>query len=298
MAMLRDMEFHGLVSPEQRLGILSRKQMERERPSVAYGAYTADQRDEILEHFARPRWRHYLPYASWQFFCGTRLSEGLALYCDDIDVDRQWCQIIRSRNGGEINEDCKSDEARRVFKIPAIVCARLRELDLDRPGKPLFLGSQGGWIEQRNWRKQIWNPLQAELPKDIPRRPWEATRHTAITLQLESGNMSPYLAAKYFGTSEEMIRERYTRACKEWEEFDVDAGLQLPKKNGARPCDRTPEPSSPAAAGLNRKLSSVPAHPSHAAAPAARLRQHQDRLPSSPPRSSRRPRRQPPPAMY
>lgn len=225
LALIRDAEFAGLVATDQRMRILGRTKMLRERPNVAYAAFSAGERDQILDVFRQPRFAHYLPYVCWQFFCGTRISEGLGLHCEDVDPARQWAQIVRSRNGDDVNDDAKTGHARRVVKLPRVVCAALAPLDLDDVGAYLFRGPEGAPLDRHNFTQRVWRAALEQLHGSVPRRPFTATRHTAITLQCETGNLTPYQAAKYFGTSENMIRARYTRAVKDWAEVDIDAGL-------------------------------------------------------------------------
>ena len=178
------------------------------RPRQAPDPFTEEERDLILDHFARKR-RHYNPFVLLLFWTGLRISEAIGLRWGDIDLRTSKIMIRRSRTLHEDNAPKTAHSERTIDVAPGAVRA-LREI------KPLhvtdedfvFKNLQGRPIFPDAFVKKFWHPALRAL--NLRPRKFYATRHTFISAALGRGVRIKWLA-EYCGTSVDMIERHYGR---------------------------------------------------------------------------------------
>jgi integrase len=173
--------------------------------------YTPEERDGILAFFRdsthRVR-RRYYPLVFTLFWTGMRLSEALGLKWRDVDVRAGTITIRRSRVMGEENAP-KTKRSARTIKLHPDVVEVLRQHRGPRippPTDPVFVNQNGEAVNGDAFYDWNWKPALEDL--SIRLRPVKNTRHTFITTALEQ-RWSPATAARYCGTSLEMIDKHY-----------------------------------------------------------------------------------------
>ncbi len=162
----------------------------------------------------------YYPVIYTQFWTGIRPSEATALKWGSIDLDRGTFSITRSRHLGEENTTKTKGSWRTIRLLPNVE-------DLLKQSKPLrvtegdylFTNTEGGPLDQDQWRKDYWYKSLRAL--SIRERKFYATRHTYISVALSAGVNIKWLAEQC-GTSVAMIEKHYGRYIRD----DGDAPLR------------------------------------------------------------------------
>jgi len=181
--------------------------------------FTEEERDKILLYFKMKN-PFYYPFIYTQFWTGIRPSEATALKWGSIDLDRGTFSITRSRHLGEENTTKTKGSWRTIRLLPNVE-------DLLKQSKPLrvtegdylFTNTEGGPLDQDQWRKDYWYKSLRAL--SIRERKFYATRHTYISVALSAGVNIKWLAEQC-GTSVAMIEKHYGRYIRD----DGDAPLR------------------------------------------------------------------------
>ncbi len=181
--------------------------------------FTEQERDKILLYFKMKN-PFYYPFIYTQFWTGIRPSEATALKWGNIDLDRGTFSITRSRHLGEENATKTKGSWRTIRLLPNVD-------DLLKQSKPLrvtegdylFTNTEGGPLDQDQWRKDYWYKSLRAL--SIRERKFYATRHTYISVALSAGVNIKWLAEQC-GSSVAMIEKHYGRYIRD----DGDAPLR------------------------------------------------------------------------
>ncbi|MEM1170621.1 MAG: site-specific integrase [Cyanobacteria bacterium P01_H01_bin.35] len=178
-------------------------------------ALKASERDKILNAIAiseEPFVQHYFNYYAFLFYTGCRPSEAIALIWDDIVDDYQFINFSRavtdSNDGLRELKGLKTQDS-RLFPINNQVkniLANQKICQPDNPGNRIFASQRGKFIDTKALRMRVWKPILSSLSIDY-KRPY-TTRHTFITLSLESG-MAVKDIAKLVGNTAPIIYKHY-----------------------------------------------------------------------------------------
>jgi len=173
--------------------------------------FTKEERDRIIFAFSTDYYySHYTSYVKFLFFTGCRPSEAIALRWKNItsSVVQFRNSVIVSENGLTEKEGLKTQK-KRDFPITPEVEAILKEVrpETISPESLVFPSPTEKFIDQTNFSYRAWKSILAQLP-DIPYRKCYQTRHTFISLCVESGVNSTAIA-RWTGTSSQMIDHHY-----------------------------------------------------------------------------------------
>lgn len=170
--------------------------------------FTAEERDRILDYFWRKK-RHYYPFVYTMFFVGLRPSEAIALRWGCVDLRSGMLTIEKSRSYGEDNPT-KTARAERTIRARDEVIDELRAVHKLRVTEDSFVFTSEGAhpIDEDRFAENHWHPTLRAC--EVRPRSFYKTRHTFISLSLESGKVRNIKAlADYCGTSVEMIEKHY-----------------------------------------------------------------------------------------
>ncbi len=184
----------------------------RERPDSRYDPWTIEERDLILAEAPRvdPR---FVPLTEFIFATGVRPGELAILEGADFSLRERRCHVRGTKTENSDRHIGLGDRAVAVIAplLPAI--------------GPVFRSANGARLNRHNLSRRFWQPLMHRLEGRVTNRPLQCARHTFISLQLSTGNMTPVEVAAYCGTSVEVIYDRYLRYIPT-RPLDVDKGLR------------------------------------------------------------------------
>lgn len=182
--------------------------------------FTPEERDLILAAFEDDRFRlqmsvysdsHYTPIMKFLFYIGCRPSEAVALQWRNISSDLRLISLqqalIETEDGRMVREGLKTQE-RRKFPCNDRLQALLASVKLEgcKPNALVFPSIEGRYINTNNLRNRAYKRILAGL--GIQYRKLYQTRHTFITLALESG-LNAKNVARSVGSSPEVIYRHY-----------------------------------------------------------------------------------------
>ena len=192
--------------------------------------YTTEERDSILDYFAKNR-PHFYAFVFFRFWSGTRPGEAIGLRWADLDLTRRLARVRRSRVMGHDGET-KTRKSRRDVVLHDVVIDALRAIVPLLPDHDgfVFTTPTGKPIDEVNFQSREWRRALAALK--IRPRPFYNTRHTYISEMLDLG-ARPLWVAKQTGTSLEMIEHHYGRPRDTADELDkLIGGLPTVKTKG------------------------------------------------------------------
>lgn len=158
----------------------------------AWAAFTADERDRIIQEFDVQA-PVYSPWVKALFWTGARPEELCALRWEHLSSDCTECLFQEA-----LPIDMREAQATKNYKSTRFPCnARLqrlfRELE-QRDGRDrsshVFKGVKGGRFDYHNFQTRAWKPLVSELVSKGKVAFYLSqyhARHTWITLALENG---------------------------------------------------------------------------------------------------------------
>ncbi|MBD1836160.1 tyrosine-type recombinase/integrase [Cyanobacteria bacterium FACHB-472] len=163
--------------------------------------------NQIISAFdAHPQFKHYAPFVKFLFLTGCRTSEAIGLQWRHISPDLKTITFSEALVIGQR----KGTKTGGVRKFP--INESLRSLLGDiKPVSPspealIFTSQSGTTIDAHNFLNRAWKTVISELP--IVYRPQYNTRHTFITLCLESG-IQVAQVAQWVGNSPKTIWQHY-----------------------------------------------------------------------------------------
>ncbi len=165
------------------------------------------------------------------FFSGVRLSEGLALRWDAVDLEKKVAHVKRTVALGEVVERTKTGKDRFVLlnerALHALEFAR-EYAERRRKGKGRVTASpfifppskNAEYVRQTSDLHHQWRPVLKEL--GIRYRPPYNCRHTYATICLMSG-LNPAFISQQLGHSVQMLLSTYARwinSSSDWSELE------------------------------------------------------------------------------
>ena len=159
----------------------------------------------VLQTFSQ-KFPEYRDYACFQLACGTRPWESAALVWSKVSRDFSKVEISASYSRGQLRGTTKTGSDRTLILpqgIPELLKARFDRL---KPKKSDLVFSVGGKPINDQKFRQVW--IKAlEIAGVEYRKPY-GTRHTAISLALESGS-NPLAVAQNAGHNLETMYSHY-----------------------------------------------------------------------------------------
>ncbi len=183
--------------------------------------FTPEERERIIEAIAANQFcpkssafkhSHYSAFIRFLFTTGCRPSEAVALQWKHISNDFRQISfeqaLIRTDSGKKIRKGLKTQE-RRKFPCNDSLVQLLKNIKPDgcSPDTLIFAGPRGKHIDTNNFRGRVWEPVLNGL--GIEYRKLYQTRHTFITLALETGKLDAKDVARLVGNSPEIIYRHY-----------------------------------------------------------------------------------------
>lgn len=180
-------------------------------------AFTAEERDAIIDAIANNTFCRYLPkphsyytdYIRFLFWTGCRLEEAAPLLWTDISPDLRTITFSKAIPADvRVLKDTKTHQTRQ---FP--VNDRLYRLlySLPRHSAYVLPSPTGTWIDSHNVLRRTWQPVVRGLVavRTVSEYlPLKHTRHTFITLALDAG-MSSKDVAQLVGNTPEVIDKHY-----------------------------------------------------------------------------------------
>ncbi|QGW77784.1 tyrosine-type recombinase/integrase [Pseudomonas alkylphenolica] len=219
-------------------GLISRNPAESlqlpKRTKKEIDPFTLEEANEIITRlYDHPHWpsQIYAAFFEFVFFTGVRLSEGLALRWDAVDLEKKIAHIRRTVALGEVVERTKTGKDRFVLLNERAL--RALEFAKDyaerrRKGKGrvtespfIFPPSKNAeFVQQTSDLHHQWRPVLKEL--GIRYRPPYNCRHTYATICLMSG-LNPAFISQQLGHSVQMLLSTYARwinSSSDWSELE------------------------------------------------------------------------------
>ncbi|WP_313048073.1 tyrosine-type recombinase/integrase [Pseudomonas soli] len=196
--------------------------------------FTLEEADKIIQELYRHEHWPSLIYAAFfefMFFSGLRLSEGLALRWDVVDMTKKTVHVRRTIALGVVEERTKTNKDRFVLlnerALHALWYAK-QYAERRRKGKGRFTespyvfppGKNGEYVKQTSDLHHQWRPILRRL--GIRYRPPYNCRHTYATICLMSG-LNPAFIAQQLGHSVQMLLSTYARwinSSSDWQELE------------------------------------------------------------------------------
>ncbi|MFK0033002.1 tyrosine-type recombinase/integrase [Pseudomonas monteilii] len=196
--------------------------------------FTLDEANAIIaELYKHKHWpsQIYAAFFEFMFFTGMRLSEGLALRWDTVDVTKKTVHVRRTIALGVVEERTKTGRDRFVLlndrALRALEFAK-QYAERRRQGKGQFTespfvfppGKNGEHVKQTSDLHHQWRPIIKAL--GIRYRPPYNCRHTYATICLMSG-LNPAFIAQQLGHSVQMLLSTYARwinSSNDWQELE------------------------------------------------------------------------------
>ncbi|MGF6594499.1 tyrosine-type recombinase/integrase [Pseudomonas sp. 2835] len=196
--------------------------------------FTLEEANQITTRlYEHPHWpsQIYAAFFEFVFFSGVRLSEGLALRWDAVDLEKKVAHVKRTVALGEVVERTKTGKDRFVLlnerALHALEFAR-EYAERRRKGKGrvtespfIFPPSKNAeYVRQTSDLHHQWRPVLKEL--GIRYRPPYNCRHTYATICLMSG-LNPAFISQQLGHSVQMLLSTYARwinSSSDWSELE------------------------------------------------------------------------------
>jgi integrase len=146
------------------------------------------------------------------FATGCRPSEAIALQWKHISTDFKQITfeqvMIGTDRGRQVRQGLKTQEQRRFPSNTSLVALLQSIKPKDaQPESLVFPSPEGGHIDLNNFRNRTWKTVLKGL--GIEYRKLYQTRHTFITLALETGKLDAKDLARLVGNSPEVIYRHY-----------------------------------------------------------------------------------------
>ena len=220
LAFVRDAEAEGFAPEGIHDAILKRVELPKERVNNRFLPWTQAQRDRILAGAAHlhPAWRRYIAFL---FFTGSRTSEALGLRRRNLHLEERMVAIVESRSEG-CTGHCKTERSVREMRMPHELVAILSTLPAMDPETRVFCGPRGHPLNERNFRRKVWDPLLEEC--GVPPQPPRCARHTYCSLAIANGISFADLA-ELAGDKVSTLEGRYARYTQDRMEIDVDRAI-------------------------------------------------------------------------
>ncbi|UVM64465.1 site-specific integrase [Pseudomonas sp. B21-009] len=219
-------------------GLISRNPAEAlqlpKRTKKEIDPFTLEEANQITTRlYEHPHWpsQIYAAFFEFVFFSGVRLSEGLALRWDAVDLEKKVAHVKRTVALGEVVERTKTGKDRFVLlnerALHALEFAR-EYAERRRNGKGrvtespfIFPPSKNAeYVRQTSDLHHQWRPVLKEL--GIRYRPPYNCRHTYATICLMSG-LNPAFISQQLGHSVQMLLSTYARwinSSSDWSELE------------------------------------------------------------------------------
>ncbi|WP_426427343.1 tyrosine-type recombinase/integrase [Pseudomonas palmensis] len=196
--------------------------------------FTLDEANQIVEKlYQHAHWpsQIYAAFFEFVFFTGVRLSEGLAMRWDAVDLDKKVAHVRRTVALGEVVERTKTGKDRFVLlnerALRALEFAK-NYAERRRNGKGrvtetpfVFPPSKSAeFVQQTSDLHHQWRPVLKDL--GIRYRPPYNCRHTYATICLMSG-LNPAFISQQLGHSVQMLLSTYARwinSSSDWSELE------------------------------------------------------------------------------
>lgn len=196
--------------------------------------FTLDEANQIVEKlYQHAHWpsQIYAAFFEFVFFTGVRLSEGLAMRWDAIDLDKRVAHVRRTVALGEVVERTKTGKDRFVLlnerALRALEFAKnyaeRRRNGKGRVTETLFVfppSKNAEFVQQTSDLHHQWRPVLKDL--GIRYRPPYNCRHTYATICLMSG-LNPAFISQQLGHSVQMLLSTYARwinSSSDWSELE------------------------------------------------------------------------------
>lgn len=173
-------------------------------------SFTERERDLIILGFQESKpYNFYANFVEFLFFTGCRPSEAIALEWQNISPDLKTVTFkqsaTQSLEGVRVKSGLKTQASRKIPVNDQLkgILTRTKEKS---PGVYVFPSPKGNLIDFHNFRNRAWTSILNTLK--IPYRKPYATRHTFISLCLESG-IDAKEVARWVGNSPEIIYKHY-----------------------------------------------------------------------------------------
>lgn len=185
---------------------------------------------------------HYKCFFTVAFFTGMRFGEMAALKWKNVDFKMGLIRVRETLVRGEEGLPKTEASIRDIKMLPMVADALMQQCD-DTLGKSphVFLNRYGRTLKPCPLRKHAWTDVLEKLGLEY--RTMMHTRHTFITMMLDSGEHIGWVARQVGHTSAKMIFERYYSYI---ENYQTDDGQKFmdrvynAKLNGARDEKVTP----------------------------------------------------------
>lgn len=213
----------GLVDSDNLLNTPLGVKLPKDEIEGVIDPFSLSERDCIIEAFQIHK-PHYYPFVRFLFLTGCRTSEAIALQWGRVDRDLTNLTFAESYAGALGIR--KATKTGKVRKFPCN--SGLRELLADikppiaRSTDLLFPAPKGGYIGLSNFTNRVWRGCNVSgkvyhgvmgdllAQGSIERyRPVYNTRHTFITLMIESGKLTIPQIARLVGNSPDVILRHY-----------------------------------------------------------------------------------------
>lgn len=161
----------------------------------------------LIMNQCRPDYKNYFTV---RLLTGMRTGEVHGLKWSHVDFERRQLLIRETYSKGR-TEYTKTDGSQREIDISPLVYKALKnqEAGTRHLSDYVFCNLHGKPIENRNFLRNVWNPMLRHLGLDH-RRPYQC-RHTAATLWLASGENPQWIARQLGHTNTEMLFRTYAR---------------------------------------------------------------------------------------
>ncbi|MCQ0168482.1 tyrosine-type recombinase/integrase [Pseudomonas sp. B21-036] len=196
--------------------------------------FTLDEANQIVEKlYQHAHWpsQIYAAFFEFVFFTGVRLSEGLAMRWDAVDMDKKVAHVRRTVALGEVVERTKTGKDRFVLlnerALRALEFAK-NYAERRRNGKGRVIetpfvfppSKNAEFVQQTSDLHHQWRPVLKDL--GIRYRPPYNCRHTYATICLMSG-LNPAFISQQLGHSVQMLLSTYARwinSSSDWSELE------------------------------------------------------------------------------
>lgn len=181
--------------------------------------FTRDEITAIVQAFRTDKYYHYYgDYVEFLFSTGCRTAEAIGLRWKHLNDDCSCVWFGESLTRG-VRKSTKTNRARTVTLTPKLQQMLLaRRLANPDPEELVFTASEGGSIDDNNFRNRAWEPILNHL--NIKYRKPYITRHTFISHALDRG-MNPVDVAAMTGHDVQTLYENYAGS--------VSSRLRLPE---------------------------------------------------------------------
>ena len=151
----------------------------------------------------------YRDYYELRFCSGLRSAEVDALQVRHVCDDRSAIEVDQAVIDGRIGPP-KNVYSRRAVEIPAPLHLRITKLCRGKSKSDFLFATRTGMPrDTRTIAKRVWHPTLQKA--GLPRLRQYATRHTAATLWLASGESPAWIARQLGHATTEMLHRRYSK---------------------------------------------------------------------------------------